>query len=224
MDSFSAAVGKQTAILPLLNGMRHIQILSDRFGKEKVLGGLCNIVATLDDSGAVHRMTPVQNITFGELDKSVTERVNAIASAFGQAEFNSQQSSDVLLSMWEKWLFLASLAASTCLMRAPIGEIVAAPGGKAFILALIEEIRAIALANGYSPSVERAHSMLTEPGSPLTASMYRDLQNGFRIEADHIVGDLLQRAQQANVSSASLIRLQTAYAHLKAYEQQRNKA
>ncbi|GKX60950.1 2-dehydropantoate 2-reductase [Leminorella grimontii] len=221
MNSFAAAVGKETAILPLLNGMRHVQTLSDRFGKEKILGGLCNVVATLDESGAVHRMTPVHNITFGELDGTSSKRTQAITEAFSRAEFNSQQSDNILLSMWEKWLFLSSLAASTCLMRAPIGEIVAAPGGKAFILALIDEIKSIAQACGYSPSAERAHQMLTEPGSSLTASMYRDLQQGYRIEADQIVGDLLLRAKRAGFADDALVRLRTAYVHMKAYESQR---
>lgn len=221
MSAFANAVRQETVILPLLNGMRHIQTLSDRFGKEKVLGGLCNVVATLDDSGAIHRMAPVHNIVFGELDGTSSKRAQAIASIFSHAEFNSQQSDDILLAMWEKWLFLASLAASTCLMRAPIGEIIAAPGGKTFILALIDEIKSIAQAYGYSPSTERAHQMLTEPGSSLTASMYRDLLQGARIEADHIIGDLLLRAEQAGFSGTSLIRLRTAYTHMKAYESQR---
>lgn len=221
IDSLSPAVGPDTTILPLLNGMRHIQVLEQAFGREKILGGLCNIVSTVEADGTIYRMTPIHNIIFGELDGAKSDRTNRIADIFKQTDFQSEHSDNILLAMWEKWLFLASLASSTCLMRAPIGDIVASPDGKTFILMLIEEIRSIALKAGYAPGVERAHQMLTEPGSKLTASMYRDLQNGSRIEADHIVGDLLFRAQQFGIDPNSLIRLRAAYTHLKSYELQR---
>ncbi|SUB81345.1 2-dehydropantoate 2-reductase [Pragia fontium] len=219
--SFAPAVGSNTVILPLLNGMRHIQTLENAFGKDKVLGGLCNIVSTVEADGVIHQMTPTHNITFGELNGVKTNRAEAIAHILKQAKFDSELSSNITLAMWEKWLFLASLAASTCLMRAPIGEIIAAPDGKTFILMLIEEIRSIAVKHGYQPDVERAHRMLTEPGSTLTASMYRDLQHGSRIEAEQIVGDLLFRAEQSGMNMDTLIRLRAAYTHLKAYESQR---
>ncbi|HEI8867490.1 TPA: hypothetical protein SLG40_003021 [Serratia odorifera] len=57
--SFAPAVGEHTLILPLLNGMRHINILENTFGAEKVLGGLCNIVATVEPDGTIYRMTPL---------------------------------------------------------------------------------------------------------------------------------------------------------------------
>lgn len=223
IQSIAPAVGSNTIILPLLNGMRHINALEDAFGAEKVLGGLCNIVATVEPDGTIHRMTPIHNITFGERDGTLSERVVAIAGILKQAAFDSELSKNIMLAMWEKWLFLASLAAGTCLMRAPIGDIVASPHGKEFILGLIEEIRSVALASGYSPSVERAHSMLLVPGSTLTASMYRDLLNGSRIESDQIVGDLIYRAEQQNMQKASLPLLYTAYTHLKAYEHQKQR-
>ena len=222
IESFAPAVGDNTLILPLLNGMRHIDTLEKTFGAEKVLGGLCNIVATVEPDGTIHRMTPIHNITVGERN-GVTPRINAVAEVLKLADFESQLSENIILSMWEKWLFLASLAASTCLMRAPIGDILASPNGKEFILAMIEEIRSIAVASGYSPSVERAHSMLLTPGSMLTASMYRDLLNGSRIESDQIVGDLLHRAELLKVDKTTLPLLYTAYTHLKAYEHQRQR-
>lgn len=220
IQSFLPAVGDNTLILPLLNGMRHIDTLEKTFGAEKVLGGLCNIVATVEPDGTIHRMTAMNSITMGERNGGISSRISAVSEIFKRADFDLQVSENIMLSMWEKWLFLASLATSTCLMRAPIGDIVASPNGKEFILAMIEEIRSIAVASGYSPAVERAHSMLLTPGSMLTASMYRDLLNGSRIESDQIVGDLLHRAELLNLDKASLPLLYTAYTHLKAYEHQ----
>jgi len=106
-------------------------------------------------------------------------------------------------------------------MRAPIGMILAAPGGKDFLLGILDECRAVATVEGYpprAPALERATGMLTTEGSPLTASMFRDIKAGQRIEADHVIGDLIARADTAKVP---VRRLSTAYTHLKAYEQTR---
>ncbi|HET8764547.1 MAG TPA: ketopantoate reductase C-terminal domain-containing protein, partial [Rhodanobacter sp.] len=126
--------------------------------------------------------------------------------------------------MWDKWVFLASLAGITCLMRAPVGDIVAAPGGRAATLALLDDCRRVAAACGYEPAdkvIDRAASMLTEAGSAFSASMMRDLENGGRIEADHVIGDLLARGAMHGVDTPLL---QLAYAHLKAYESRRARA
>jgi 2-dehydropantoate 2-reductase len=126
-----------------------------------------------------------------------------------------------LQDMWDKWVFLASLAGITCLMRAPIGDIVGAPGGTHAIQSLLGDCRSVAEACGHAPSdpvIQRAKSVLTEQGSTLSASMMRDLEQGASIEADHVVGDLLARGEAAG-SNLSMLRL--AYAHLKAYEARR---
>lgn len=221
IDSFADAVGPKTAILPLLNGMRHLSVLQARFGAGAVLGGQCVISSTLDEVGTVLHLNTKNHVTFGELDGSASERVAAITAAFEGCGFAARASSKILLEMWEKWVVLASLAGSTCLMRASIGEINAAHGGKEFALGLVEECRRIAAAAGYEPrlqALEATRGLMTEAGSPLTASMFRDIENGSRIEADHIIGDLLARAGAAGLESPLLRVICT---HLKAYENRR---
>ena len=218
MADIAPAVGPQTAILPLLNGMRQLELLDARFGSQHVLGGQCVISATLDAQGVVQHLNRMHGITFGERDGRASPRMTQITEAFADAGFDSHPSSHVLQDMWDKWFFLATLAGITCLMRGSIGEIVAAPGGGAAALALLDECRAVAERFGHAPServLERARNMLTEAGSPLAASMLRDLQHGHPIEADHIIGDMLARARQ-HVLPASMLAL--VYAHLKVYE------
>ena len=118
---------------------------------------------------------------------------------------------------------LATLAACTCLMRSTVGDIVAAPGGEAFILATFDEAQAIAMANGHAvrpKQMGQVRTVLTERGSSLAASMLRDLEAGGRIEADHIVGDLLRRGHEQGVETPLL---RVAYVHLKAYEARRER-
>jgi 2-dehydropantoate 2-reductase len=224
MDSFAPAVGPKTAILPLLNGMAHIEALNARFGKERVLGGQCVISATLDDKGHVLHLSDLQSMTFGEQEGGASERTKAIAETLSGAKFTVQASDNVVQDMWEKWIFIATGAGITCLMRATIGDVVAAGAGDLSVT-LANECASVASKHGHGPrsaSLERTHTLFTTPGSPLTASMLRDIERGSRIEADHVIGDLLRRGGDA--AKTPLLRI--VLAHLKAYEarQQREHA
>jgi 2-dehydropantoate 2-reductase len=221
IKSFAPAVGAKTAILPLLNGMRHLDVLEQRFGANVVLGGLCAIAATLNENREIVQLAPMQSLGFGERDGQMSDRVQAIAETMSSGQFGAAASRQVIQDMWEKWVFLASLAASTCTMRAAVGHILAAPGGKDFILGILDECSAVASSEGHSPTgpfFERARGMLTAEGSQLTASMFRDVKAGAKVEADHIIGDLVARADAAKVP---VPKLKTAYTHLKTYENQR---
>jgi 2-dehydropantoate 2-reductase len=223
--SFAPAVGPGTAILPLLNGMHHLDVLDARFGREPVLGGLCYIAATLDQHGAIVHLNNDHELAFGERDGRKSGRIRAMADEMAGVLFKARASENILQDMWEKWVFLATLAGSTCLMRAAIGDIMAAPGGKDFMLGLLEECRALAHANGYAPGdafLARTRAALTAEGSTLTASMLRDIERGARIEADHIVGDLIRRGSGLRAGEVSY--LAAAYTHLKAYEARQERA
>jgi 2-dehydropantoate 2-reductase len=224
MTDFAAAVGPQTTILPVLNGMRHLDLLDQRFGAAHVLGGRCMIAATLDEHGGVQHLNQMHALTFGERDGSSSRRMHAIAETLSDAGFEARASSTILQDMWDKWIFLATLAGITCLMRAPVGDIVAAPDGVAATLALLDDCCAVAARAGHAPSdttLQRARGVLTEAGSALTASMLRDLQGGHAIEADHVVGDMLARADSPQNERSVL---SIVYAHLKAYEVGRTRA
>ena len=221
IKSFAPAVGPKTAILPLLNGMHHLDVLDQRFGASAVLGGLCAIAATLNERREIVQLTPMQSLGFGERDGKLSDRVQAIADVMASGKFGAAASTQVIQDMWEKWVFLASLAASTCAMRAPVGNILAAPGGKDFILGILDECTAVASAEGHTPTgpfFERARGMLTAEGSQLTASMFRDIKAGAQVEADHVIGDLIARGDAAKVP---VPKLRIAYTHLKAYQSQR---
>jgi 2-dehydropantoate 2-reductase len=222
IDSFMPALDANCAILPLLNGMGHLQTLSDRCGERSLLGGACMISSTLEPNGTIVHLSALHLITFGELNVERSARCDAIAAEFAKCRFDSRQSQSILQDMWDKWVFIAASAAATGLMRAAVGDILKA-GGEAFLIDLLQECASIAAANGhpFNPAMNtRARAMLTQPDSTMMASMLRDMERGARIEADHIVGDLLKAAPAAGPPAT---RLQTAYLHLKAYEQRRER-
>ncbi|KVQ65604.1 2-dehydropantoate 2-reductase [Burkholderia territorii] len=216
--SFAPSVGPSTLILPMLNGMRHLDVLRDRFGAGQVLGGLCVIAATLDREQRIVHLNDTAGLSFGELAGGESARVRAVADVFGGAGFDATLSDDIVARMWDKWVFLATLAASTSLFRGSVGDILAAPDGRHLLETMLDETSAIAAHNGYRPdpaAVERMRRMVLTP-SPLTASMLRDVENRARVEADHVIGDLLARRDPQAADALSLLRI--AYNHLKAYE------
>ena len=220
MDAIAPAVGPQTSILPILNGMAQLDVLTTRFGAQRVLGGVCFISATMDEAGRILHLNETHAITFGEQDGTRSPRAEAILAALSNAGFDARLSEHVQQDMWEKWTFIAALAGITCLMRAAVGDIVAAGAGD-MAGGLFDECTDIASRHGYVPRAapqERNRQMLTTPGSPLTASMLRDVERNSRTEADHMIGDLLRRGEEKR---ADVPLLRIAYAHLKAYEARR---
>jgi len=214
-------MGPQTSIIPLLNGMLHLGVLDKRFGADRVLGGLCAIAATLNAAREVVQLNPMQSLNIGERDGKLSERVRAIAEVMASGIKGAVASENIVQEMWEKWVFLATLAACTCLMRTSVGNILASPGGSDFVLGMLDESSAVAAAEGHVPSgpfFQRTRGMLTAEGSQMTASMFRDIKVGAPVEADHVIGDLIARGDAAKVP---VPKLRIAYTHLKAYEKQR---
>jgi 2-dehydropantoate 2-reductase len=174
----------------------------------------------LDADGRIHQLGTFNALAFGPRG-GATSRIADFAGVLRVPGFDAHLSADIMHEMWEKWVFIAAAAATTSLMRAAVGDIVAA-GAQDIPLGLLKECGAIAAANGFTPreaAMSMGASILTAPGSLFTASMLRDIEQGSRIEADHIVGDLLRRSP--NTVPTPL--LATAYAHLRAYEARRTR-
>lgn len=224
MDSIAGAVGPTTAIVPLLNGLKHLEALDARFGRERVVGGLCQIGATLGPNNEILHLDFAQNLVFGEREGGGSERLARFAALFDGAKASGRQSEAIMLEMWEKFVFLCTLAAMSTLFRNTIGNIVAAPEGEAIIRECFAECIAVATASGHAPRpdyVARMTAFLVEKGAPRKGSMARDIERGNRVEADHIVGDMLARARALGVAAPTL---RVSYNALKAYEAARETA
>lgn len=216
------AMGEGTAVLPLLNGLSHIETLAASFGASRVLGGLAKIQATLTPEGVVRHLAPLQVLEFGELDGALSARVQSLERAFDATPVRAEAVADIAGRMWEKLVFLGTLAMATVLMRASLGEIAAAPGGQGWLDRLLERNVAVAAAHGHpvrEHALEREMRPFFRSSPAAAASMLRDLEAGGRIESDHILGFLLQAARRAGVDAALH---EAAYLHAKAYEARRD--
>lgn len=221
MAAVAPAVGPQTAVLPLLNGMNHIAALAGRFGAERILGGVCYIGATLDPAGEVRHVGTLESMVFGELRGDRSARCAALAAAFAEARVKAILSDHIVQELWDKFVMLASLAATTTLTRAVVGEILAAPSGEAFMLDTLAECERVAVAEGHPPTPEslgRTRKLLTQRGSQFAASMMRDLVAGGPTEGDHVIGDLVRRAAARGIATPIL---RVALCNLEAHEARR---
>ncbi len=225
--SIGPAMGPNTLILPLLNGMAQLARLEQAFGSARVLGGTCYIASTMDADGSILHLGKFQGITCGPRAGNHAHAgalLQELAQAYARVSLECKVSADIEQDMWEKFVLLASLAAMTCLMRASVGEILAAADGEALMREALSTCVATAAAAGHAPraeSLQRTEGMLFARGSAFTASMLRDIDGGGRVEADHIVGDMLRRARAAGADARLLA---AAFCHLQAYEARRRRA
>jgi 2-dehydropantoate 2-reductase len=221
MDAIAPAMDGKTVVVPQLNGMAHLEALDQRFGRDNVMGGVAQINVMLKKDGTIAHMDPLSRIVFGERDRQATPRAQALADAFARTTVDWKLSPDIEQDMWEKVVFLCALASTTCLFRGNVGEIMAAPGGPETMQRAIEANIAIARAEGHAPraqAVEFATARLMDREGSWSASMMRDAEGGNAVEADHIVGWMLERARRHGIDDAVL---SMAYTHLKTYENRR---
>jgi 2-dehydropantoate 2-reductase len=221
MEAIAAAICDRTAIVPLLNGIAHFEKLDRRFGRERVVGGTCQINVTLRADGVVFHADPLQRIYFGERDRSISARIQALADAFAKTRVEWKLSEDIEQDLWDKVVFLSALAATSCLFRGNVGEIVASSGGREAMERALDTNIEIAKREGHPPRAEAmafARERLTATGGSWSASMLRDLEAGRAVEADHIVGWMLGLARRHGIDAPIL---SLAYTHLKAYEARR---
>lgn len=218
--AITPAVGPHTLVLPLLNGLCHLERLDQAFGHARVLGGMCNISVGRLSHGTIEHYNRCDELHFGaRVEASGPLDANAVAQIFKSAHFHSRLSTDINQDMWEKFVFITTLAGMTCVLRSDIGGIMATESGERLMRDALAECQAVAAANGHAVR-PMAHTLasrsLTECGSTLAASMLRDLLAGHCTEAEHIVGDMAKRATAANLPHPFL---RMALCHLQIYEQ-----
>ncbi|WP_373085395.1 2-dehydropantoate 2-reductase [Sneathiella sp.] len=200
--------------LPFLNGFNHLEVLDDKFGKARVMGGVAQIAAMITETGAVRRMTDVQGLIAGPRSPEHETLAREFADLCEKSSFNFVYSETIELALWEKWVFLATLAGMTTLCLGSVGDIVATPYGAELSQKMYSECCAIAAANGFPINAtvqSKALSLLTKEGSIFTASMMRDLTSGQRTEHEHVLGDLIRKGT-ATDTDCDLMKI--AYTHM----------
>lgn len=221
MDAVAPVMDGRAALLPMLNGIAHLERLDARFGAANVLGGTCHINVMLKPDGLVFHADPLARIFFGERDMTKSPRTLAFAEALAKTTIEWKHCDDIEQDMWEKVVFLSALAANTCLYRANVREIMASPGGRESLERTLAANMELATREGHPPrppAIEAARKRLTDPTGLWSASMLRDMEGGGPTEADHVIGWMLARLRRHGLDDGVMA---MAYTHLKAYEARR---
>jgi 2-dehydropantoate 2-reductase len=218
LAALAPAIREGTAILPLLNGVAHLDRIARRFPRAALWGGVAHVSLTLTPDGVVRHLAPLNAISFGRLDGGEDRRIAEVVALFAKTPVTARARDTIMQDLWDKFVFISTLAGITCLMRTSIGTIVALPSGERLILQMLGECEAVAKAEGHAGDGEqpgRYRQQLMQAGSPLAASMLRDMARGGPTEAEHILGDMLRRAERHRVAAPLT---EIALTHLRAYE------
>lgn len=211
-------VNESTMILPLLNGIAHLDLLIKEFGEERVLGGLCFIETTLGENGEVIQTSPIHNLVFGERSGEETERIQNLRDAFSNTKSNFIYSENIMKEMWHKYLFISLLSGATTLTRSPIGPIRETDSGYEALKGIVTEVITIMEKIGAPVGNELIDVQLNrmqDMGYHMKSSMQRDMEKGLPTEADHFFKYLLDHATTNDINAPFL---KAIYANLKVYE------
>ena len=154
-NTAAGAIGPTSRVLPLLNGVDHLEELTAQFGRERVLGGLAHIGATIGAEGEILHLNHLNVIRFGAQDGAPDECCRALEETFRNTVVDGVETTAIMPEMWDKFVFVSTLAGVTCLMRSSVGVVASLKGGAAFISAMLDEAVSIAAAEGQAPSAEQ---------------------------------------------------------------------
>jgi 2-dehydropantoate 2-reductase len=221
VDAIAPALGPHSIVLPLLNGLAHLDRLDAQFGRAKVLGGMAHLGLTLTPEGDILHLNDIHRLFMGSRSEPVSPWLDPLGALLSKCDIEFHWSAQIEADMWDKFIFLCTLAGVTCSMRASIGDVLTADYGKALITGMFEECLSVARHCGHvmQPAQRQTYQgLLTQAGSTNMASMLRDIERGGPTEADHIMGDMVIRGKAHHVSTPFL---EMAYLHCQAYAARR---
>ena len=211
-------VGQGTMVLPLLNGIAHVDQLVEAFGEQSVIGGLCFVEATLDEKGTIKQASPMNQLVYGERSGETTDRIKRLENSFNGTKADFVLSDNIDQEMWHKYLFITTMSGITTLFEEPIGPIRQLESGQRTIAALLKELEEVMVKFGapVEPGIsDKLLDKLNSMGEGMKSSMQRDAEKSGPIEADHLQGYLLEKAHELGVAVPVL---ETVYTKLKLYE------
>lgn len=221
VDAIAPAVGPDTRILPLLNGLAHLSILDQQFTRQRVMAGFAHMAAESRATGQIEHLNDFHQIVFGVRDDAQRPQAEKLQANLQRTSLSVTYSETILQALWNKFIFLTTLAGACCLFRASSGEILATPAGPAFLRDLLAECVAVATASGQPPEADTMaeyRRLLNDPDQHYSASMLRHVRAGLPTENEHILGDMYRRAIDLDCANPCLA---LAYSHLLIYERQR---
>jgi 2-dehydropantoate 2-reductase len=195
-------VGPDTAVLSLQNGVIKDDLMRRVFGDAAVMGGVCYVATTISRPGVIHQTGTMQRIVVGEYDGRKSRRATDLHAALAASGVTAELSEDVRRSIWEKYVFLVGLSATTASMRKRLGAVRSNPQTRAFLHDVMREVVAVGRAHGVALPADYADDRLafgdTLP-EDMTSSMHHDLEKGNRLEVEWLSGGVVRLGAEKGV-------------------------
>jgi 2-dehydropantoate 2-reductase len=202
-ESLAPLVGRDTVVLPLLNGVEAAAVLASAVGAGHVLGGLCRILASIEEPGHIRHGGMEPSVVLGELDGRQSERVRRLHEAFLEAGVRAMIADDVRVALWEKFMLIATWSGIGAVTRAPVGVWRSLPGTRAMAESALGEVQAVAQARGVAlaaSAVGITLAFLDSVPAGGVASMQRDIMEGRPSELEAQSGAVVRLGAEADVA------------------------
>lgn len=219
LESIRPLVERGAKVLPLLNGVEHFDILAQAFGKQAILGGLCQIIVTLNGDGHIIHTSKIHDIFFGALEAEQAEFCQQFAEQVKGAVMPVTLSKDILVDLWSKYAFITAFSGVTTASRLPINEILKVDATKNVYRLLLTEMQTLAAAQSITLPADFVGKAMERMGSlpdGSTSSMHQDFRKGLPLEVESLQGAAVRLSQQTRVSLPTIT---TIYGLIKPYEQ-----
>jgi 2-dehydropantoate 2-reductase len=204
-EAIRPAVGPDTAILCVQNGVETEDRLAAMYSRGHVLGGVTYVSAVIEAPGVISHTGPTGDIVFGEMDGRLTPRVRAIEKMLARTGVSTEATGEILRRLWEKFVFICAGAGMTASTRVSVGEVLAHAESRAMYRGLMEEAAAVGVAKGIPLDgvVERqiavAEQLVKGGGYDTRSSLYNDLAAGRRMELDALCGAVVRMGREHGV-------------------------
>ena len=211
------AVGPDTVILPVQNGIDSAERIGRVVGSERVIGGLAGVSSVVEAPGVIEHRAGPDVIQLGELDGPPSARAERIADALRRAGVKAQVRPDMRVALWEKFVLICGLSGLTALTRLPLGAVLACPETRALFQQAMEETEAVGRAEGVAVPDGHAGRMMKffEGSDPaIRGSLYYDLAAGRRLEIETLNGTVVRLGRERGVPTPASF---AVYAALKPY-------
>ena len=197
-------VGPDTALVSFQNGVLKDSMLRSAYNDSQLIGGVAYVATTVSEPGVIRRTGPLQRLIVGEFDGRRSARVEAFHAAARAGGIDAEISADVRRAIWEKFVFLIGLSATTTTMRLPIGPIRENPQSRGLLLDLMREVVAVGRAHGVPLPEDYAEQRLEFADSvsaEMTSSMHHDLERGNRLEVPWLSGGVVKLGKDVGVET-----------------------
>lgn len=196
------AVGPQTTILSLQNGIDAAERIGAVVGMEHLIGGATWIASNIIAPGVVKQISQFRRIVFGELDGRITPRIQAIYEVLKETGITVEISENILKVLWTKFVFISAISSVGSLTRLPIGDFRGVPETRGLLSGLMREVEALARAQGIALDedvVQKSMDFIDQSAPHIKPSMQLDIEGGRRTELESMVGVIGRKGRELGI-------------------------